>query len=212
MWLLPRELEIGLKRARLNPGRVVRRWNVMVTWLEGNKWEKDQEAKPAHLKMENKAREATRISLRFWFWFWKGMEQPLSDIANTKGGLGIYVFIVCLFQWGVGLRLLRLWVRIRTWWAEASLTYLVEKEKRWLDSWWWSIEVIHVTGVFPLYEFWFPHSASKFNKPLCGLDAPDFTRKVQFGSRSWHRFKELLNDFPAEKKRAFGLSKSTHPS
>lgn len=39
----------------------------MVTWLEGNKWEKDQEAKPAQLKMENKAREATRISLRFWF-------------------------------------------------------------------------------------------------------------------------------------------------
>ena len=72
--------------------------------------------------------------------------------------------------------------------------------------------MIHVTGVFPLYEFWFPHSASKFDKPLCGLDVPDFTRNVQFGSRSWHRFKELLNDFPAEKKRAFGLSKSTHPS
>ena len=184
----------------------------MSTWLEEDKWEKDQEAKPVQLKMENKARAATRTNLRFRFWFWKGMEQPLSDIANTKGGLGIYVLIVCLFQWGLGLRLLRLWGRIRTWWVEVLLTYLVEKEKRQLDPRWWSIEVRHVTGVFPLYEFWFPHSASKFNKPLCGLDSPGFTRKVQFGSRSWHRFKELLNDFPAEKKRAFGLSKNTHPS
>ena len=39
----------------------------MVTWLEEDKWEKYQEAKPVQLKMENKARAATRMSLRFWF-------------------------------------------------------------------------------------------------------------------------------------------------
>ena len=36
--------------------------------------------------------------------------------------------------------------------------------------------------------------------PLCGIDSPGFTQKVQLGSRGWHRFKELLNVFPAEKK------------
>ena len=39
----------------------------MATWLEEDKWEKDQEAKPVQLKMENKARAATRTNLRFRF-------------------------------------------------------------------------------------------------------------------------------------------------
>ena len=39
----------------------------MSTWLEEDKWEKDQEEKPVQLKMENKARAATRMSLRFRF-------------------------------------------------------------------------------------------------------------------------------------------------
>ena len=67
----------------------------MVAWLEGDEWESDQEAKPMQIMMENFP--------DFSFWYWNATGQPLSDTANTKGGLGIIdVFIVCLFRWGAG--------------------------------------------------------------------------------------------------------------